>query len=104
MGAERRQAIRYPASRVSSCNIIRLPETEPMPAILKDISRSGIGLICPGDVEKGIFLAITLINAKSDSKTLRALVVHSAPIAKDQWMVGCVLSQQLSEAELEQFK
>ena len=104
MGAERRQAPRYPASRVSSCNIIRLPETEPMPAILKDISVGGIGLICPGDVEKGTFLAVTLINSKSDSKTLRALVVHSSMITRESWMVGCVLSQKLTPEELDAFK
>ena len=104
MGIERRQALRYPGSRISSCNIIRLPETEPMPAILKDISNSGVGLICPGDVEKGIFLAVTIINARNDTKTLRALVVHSSRLTRESWTVGCVLSQKLTAEELETFR
>jgi len=99
-GAERRGARRYFSTRVTSCNLIKLPASIAIPAELRDISQTGIGLGCRKHVEAGSFLVVELSGPKDISLSLQARVVHSTQQTKELCIVGCLLTQELSEQEL----
>ncbi len=66
------------------------------------ISRSGIALRLQHSLEPGSEVLIRLKNEALDlSYDLSARVVHATRKDRDLWIVGCHLSRELTEPELE---
>jgi PilZ domain-containing protein len=102
-GSDRRTAQRFSSTRVKSCSMIKLPASIPLTVELKDISVGGIGLISQTNVEPGAFLVITLLGAHHFVRTLQARTVHSTQHSKKVWVIGCILTRELTAQELEAF-
>jgi hypothetical protein len=100
-GAENRKAPRYQVSRITACQIIRLPHPLAMEARLRDISTTGIGLHAPAWLDPGTFLMITVEGWLGTNRTLRAKVMHATQVDKACWLLGCLLDNPLSWQEVE---
>jgi hypothetical protein len=71
---------------------------------VRDISRTGIGLILPRRWEKGTILLLQLDGVRGGgSRTLCACVIHSTPHPDDGFVVGCAHGGELSDEEIQEF-
>jgi hypothetical protein len=72
------------------------------PAKLKDISRSGVGLIVGRRYEPASVLAVEFPGAGATStEVLFARVVHATALANGYWLLGCAFASELSEFEIQ---
>jgi hypothetical protein len=91
---ERRGAARYRCIWDASC--ATLSTCERIPAALRDLSQTGIGLSLPGLIDPGAYL---IVDVKRGAWTLVSLVaraVRSARLADGESVVGCRLTTPLS--------
>jgi len=101
-GFERRAAIRHNIDRPTSCRAIALVCEKPWPAVVRDISTTGIGLILQEPVEIESFLAVELPrNFGAPPLRIQARVVINRPQPDGTWLVGCRLARPLSSEEVE---
>jgi hypothetical protein len=98
--AERRATPRYVAGRVTGCHVIALPANVPVAVTLRDLSVAGLGLTSDVYVGKGTFLVVRLAGANQVCCTRRARVVHASVQPDGKWLLGCVLTEELSPAAL----
>jgi PilZ domain len=68
-------------------------------ARVTDISRGGIGLLCPHKFEPTTVIRIGQASG-SEGEFLAALVVRAHRSPGEKWTLGCALTKELSEAEL----
>ena len=70
----------------------------------RNISQEGFAVISNRPFEPGLLLTFE-VEAANSTKLYRldGQVVHATSIGVNQWLVGCKLSQVLSEMELQQF-
>lgn len=100
-GPERRRADRHPCNYRTTCQPIALLEAVGVPVFVRDISTSGIGLVCRAPVPAGMFFAIELQNSTGgESLRLRARVVHATRKEDRGWLIGCRFTRDLSPEEL----
>jgi hypothetical protein len=59
------------------------------PARVRDVSRTGVGLVYDGRLVPGMFLVLFVEGAGAKSRTLRAKVVRASPLSDDSWLIGC---------------
>ncbi len=98
---ERRLWVRYPAEVATDVQLVDRESPERMAAQVRDISRGGASLLLDRDVPPGQLLNIELPSADtSESQTVLACVVRSNAGRAGEWIVGCVFSRELSEADL----
>src|SRR5262249_4640272 len=99
---ERRVHDRYACEVAGSCRPAAYGEENQWPARISNVSRGGIGLLAKRRFESGTLLRVE-ITAKTDElpETLWACVVHVQPYPDNEWLLGCALARQLSEAELQ---
>jgi PilZ domain len=70
-------------------------------AYLRDVSRRGMGLVCPKPLPLGTRLAVLAPALQKDlRRVLAARVVHVTLYQKCQWLVGCALADALTEDEM----
>jgi hypothetical protein len=99
-GTERRAAVRYPCDLASSCHTITSRREDAWTAAVKDISRTGIGLLLGRRFEPGILLAVEL-PAEGGSQLLLARVIHARAQGEGVWLIGCALVNPLAEDEVQ---
>jgi hypothetical protein len=104
-GAERRASVRYSCDPESfsdnSCRPITAPKKEAWPALIRDLSTSGIGIVINRRFEPGTLLTVDLEDA--ERTTQRSLLVRVVRISQENpasWVHGCTFTYKMSEAEL----
>jgi hypothetical protein len=97
---ERRASIRYyfrasqPAASLTE---------DRWPARIRDISATGIGLICHRSFDPGRLIKIELqLPGTEQTRLLSACVVRSVPQSDGTWLVGAAFTEPLSPGELQQ--
>jgi hypothetical protein len=72
------------------------------PAMLRDVSSTGIGLVLGRRFEPGAALAIELPETPTRlGATLLARVIHAKPLPGGRWLLGCSLVGELGPDDLE---
>jgi hypothetical protein len=101
-GQERRARVRYPSGLETYCQPgMGQLESFWWTAKVRDISRTGLGLVVQRRFEPGTVLTAELQKAEDDfSCTLRLRVVHANPTEDGSWVLGCLLEDELSEEQL----
>src|SRR5262249_4385924 len=88
--ANRRAAERHAAAGKVSCHPACGRNGEAWSGRLRDISRTGIGLLLPRRWEKGTILLLKLDSVRGTGpRTLCACVIHSTPHPEEGYVVGC---------------
>ena len=99
---ERRVCDRHYYGQVLFIRFIARPNFQSLRAILHDVSPSGIGLVVHSPVPAQTALAVRLQSKCTGvSGILAAIVRHSRQLGENCWLLGCSLSRNLSESELE---
>lgn len=72
------------------------------PAVGRDLSATGIGLLTRAPIRPGTCLRVYLNATDRDAGLSRAVVVrHYTREAPDRWLVGCSFSRELNADELD---
>ncbi len=102
LGGERRRAVRYVCGYRTMLQPISLREIPALPVQVRDISATGLGLISRTPIPPSTFLFVELQDiAGGITRRLRARVVHATRQANGLWLLGCLLTNELSAKELE---
>lgn len=100
-GAERRGAVRHPCGYRTMLQPISLREIPAVPVQVRDISATGIGLLSRAPVPPATFLFVELQSmTDGTARRLRARVVHATRQGNGSWLLGCLLTDELSPEEL----
>ena len=100
--AEPRLAKRYPAYLRGLCHAVHLSPPGAWPVKVRDVSASGIGLLCSQGFQRGTLLRLEVENpAGRRLPPLHASVVWARPLEDGGWHLGCVLDRRLSDDELQ---
>jgi hypothetical protein len=99
--SERRGETRYPCSLEVSCQPITAKGCDLWwLAELKDVSRSGVGMVSTRQFDRGVYIAVQLVNlATRFGQTRIARVMHVAPTG-GKWFLGCLLQSPFDEEDL----
>jgi hypothetical protein len=99
---ERRCSGRYALDRWLTARLIVKPNYQPQLAIVRDLSMTGIGLIVLQVLEPGATIAIQLRgNQTAFESILIGEVRHVTWRAEGFWLLGCRLTRNLREDEIE---
>jgi hypothetical protein len=80
---------------------ISLRETAALPVQLRDISATGLGILSRNPMAPATFLYVELQSMLDGAtRRLRARVVHTTRQKNGIWLLGCVLTNELSPEEL----
>jgi hypothetical protein len=102
---ERRVSVRFPTSLQAEVHAVRPASPAPWLARVRDISAHGIGLVLPHPVEPGALLTGDVESPSGNlTRTILARVVHVTARARGEWVVGCALVSELSDADLGAFR
>ncbi len=94
--SERRAAVRYACNHPASC--LSIPACENISARVRDVSVQGIGLLMSRRFEPDTILLVEVTGTPQPSFLVR--VVHCAPLATGEWVIGCQFDVDLDEEEL----
>jgi hypothetical protein len=73
-------------------------------AVIQNISRGGIGLRFRRAFEAGTFLKLDLpLDENQNCLSVRVRVLHARRLLDGQWEVGCMFTEELTEAELNSY-
>ena len=99
--SERRTEPRYPCGLEVSCQPITAKGCDLWwLAEIKDVSRSGVGMLSTRQFERGVYIAVQLLNlANRFAQTRVARVMHVAP-SGGKWFLGCTLQTPLDDDDL----
>jgi hypothetical protein len=79
-----------------------------LPGQVANLSAGGVGLLLRHRFERGMELAVEIVNRSGTvGRTLAARVVHATAVFASGdpcWLVGCAFSQVLTEAELKELQ
>ena len=75
------------------------PEKRSWPALARDLSMVGVGLVVDTYLETGSELIIEIPNSQDH---LRVRIVHATALPGGQWLLGCRLAKALTEKEMQQ--
>jgi PilZ domain len=93
--AERRWVPRCPC-RASFCRLLGGVDRE---AQVRDLSTSGVGLLCNGPVQPGQLLSLRLSGPSTAiALAMQARVAHAHERADGRWLVGCAFDRRLPDA------
>jgi serine/threonine protein kinase len=103
-GKERRVSVRYPYSMGTVCNVdlsttAAITEDFFWPAIVRDLSEHGIGLLLARRFEQGTVLSVELQKKKEASPRL-IKVTRVSPEKLGHWVLGCEFVEHLAQDEL----
>lgn len=80
------------------------PADDHTPAVVFDISCTGIGLLAMAPVEAGCEIALTWeFGPKRYHRIIQATVVHATATRDGAWRVGCVFAIPLDAPEVRAF-
>jgi hypothetical protein len=100
--AERRVAVRYPSTAPNrDCEVETAEQEERWPAVIRDISQTGMGLFVGRPFDPGTLLEVELEKTRRRRRrmVLAMRVVHLRR-QDGGWLLGCVLETELTEAQL----
>jgi c-di-GMP-binding flagellar brake protein YcgR len=101
---ERRVWVRHPAELNTTCQAADGTGSEPLSAVVRNISQGGISLLLGQPFEPGEMLSIELPGpGEGTNYTVLACVVHVSAQGDDEWIVGCTFSRELSDEDLQTF-
>jgi hypothetical protein len=102
---ERRIAVRYPASRDTSCQTADPVSRNRFPAWVRDISATGIALLVEKHFPPETWFTVELDNPRQGvAVQLQARVVHTIEMPNDYcWLHGCAFERPLRKEELQAF-
>jgi hypothetical protein len=96
---ERRAHPRHDVDVQTSCR--SLADDSDMPARIRNVSRSGVGLIVSRAVTAGTMMRVQFPGpADGPHTTILACVTNVSKIGPEQWALGCVFSLELSDSEM----
>lgn len=96
---ERRAWVRIPSKHDILCQ----PEEVNAGCLgaVRDISSGGLALRLRRGLEPGACVIVELETAADWPRLFSVRVIHTTQEGKDQWVMGCVFAQPVSEAELQ---
>jgi hypothetical protein len=100
-GAERRAAPRLPSTLKLTCYPVGGGLMERRQARIRNVSRTGVGLVVDRAWPVGTTLLIELPAVEEAVKTVRVKVIHSTPQMGGMMLVGCSFENQLTDAEVQ---
>jgi hypothetical protein len=71
-------------------------EGPPWPAVIRDISTTGLGLVTEEPMEPGTFLTVDL----NDQRRVTVQTVGYRALGRGRWLIGCLLVRPLPSEEL----
>ena len=99
--ADRRMAPRFEATGKVSCHPSCGRPGELWPGHVRDISRTGIGLIMPRRWERGTILLLEVSPEGGAPRSLCACVIHSTRLSEASYIVGCAHGGDFDEEEIQ---
>lgn len=101
-GAERRASVRYYFSNDPSRQPSAAVTEDRWTARVRDVSATGVGLLCDRAFDGGRLLRIELQTAETKALlSLQACVVRSVKQASGNWLVGAAFIEKLSDEQLQ---
>lgn len=101
VGAERRIAKRHPCDLKVNDRLVVSVGLSSWPAIVADISTTGIGLVLGVRHDPGAALQIELFCASNGyARSIRAQIVRTKRMPDGYWFCGCAFDEQLDHGEL----
>jgi hypothetical protein len=101
---DRRLYVRRLASMQATCRPADDIDHSSFIARVRDISRSGVGLLLPGPIDSGTLLSIDFPAIEGRAPyTVLATVLHVASVPNGEWAAGCVFACELSEDDVQSF-
>jgi hypothetical protein len=95
---------RHKVGLPTSCRFEGETTEESIPAEIRDVSTSGVGLLFERRFEPGAILSFLVPEtAYNLPPFMNARVVHASALPGGQWLHGCAFVQALSEEELQRF-
>jgi hypothetical protein len=99
--AEERVASRHRPRRLASVRLFVKPAYRSQPADLRDLSRTGAGLIVDAAVDVDALIFVQLPGRRSGVTCTRAArVVHRSRLTSGEWLLGCRWQHELPEEEV----
>ena len=100
---ERRSAPRHQCLREVVCQAVIAGHDESAPALVENISNTGLRLVLRRCYEPGRVLAVSWRDAHGvTQRTLLAHVIHARNVGDGTWSMGCTLRVRVSDDELKQ--
>lgn len=98
---ERRATVRYQSAAHGSCQTLSTRRESDWNAAIRDISRTGIGLLLGRRFEPGALLSVEVMDpSEGQTRLLVARVVHATARAEGGWLIGCALAHALTDDEV----
>jgi hypothetical protein len=100
--AERRAFVRYPCDLETSCHPLTSGSGPEWAGQISDLSRGGVGLILNRRFELKTLLAIELHGRTGQfARRVFGRVVHVKRREDGSWLMGCALTTELSDEDLD---
>jgi len=94
--------VRFPADLKVVFQPVSLIPLMQLSARVRDVSATGIGLLCATPVAPGTFVVVDFKQSNRGAGTkLVARIVRLVPMNETIWLLGCHFSKELSQAELQ---
>jgi serine/threonine protein kinase len=99
-GPERRVHVREVSSKAGSCLPVGGHREDNWPALVRDVSRGGVGLVLARRFEAGTVLQVWLQAGETATpESLLVRVVNSRHLRPRKWLLGCAFATPLDEDE-----
>ncbi|MBY0527058.1 MAG: PilZ domain-containing protein [Gemmataceae bacterium] len=98
-GHERRTSIRHPCGLEANCSPIALLRSDPWPVVIRDISRTGVGLVLDYPLPPGTFMALEL--PQISTQPIKVIVTCIRQQLDESWILGCAFSRELRFEQVE---
>ena len=82
------------------CLLVAPPDYRRRPAVVRDVSRSGVGLVLAEQLPAGTVLAVRPEGPARPGRVATLRVRHATPLDDGRWLVGCAHVTALPPAEL----
>jgi c-di-GMP-binding flagellar brake protein YcgR len=101
---DRRVWVRHPVELETTYRAASDADPTRFAAVVRDISGGGLSLLADREFTPGELLSVELPGpTEENSYSALACVVHVAPQAEGQWLVGCTFARELSDEDLAAF-
>ena len=96
----RRRALRTVFTPGSPCHAVAAPDYRCRPGIIRDVSRTGVGLVLAEPLPVDTLLAIRPEGAVRLERVTALRVRHATPLGTGGWLVGCSHAADLDPADM----
>jgi hypothetical protein len=98
--SDRRGAPRTAFTPGGRCLLVAPPDYRCRPAVIRDVSRSGVGLVLAASLPVGAALAIRPEGPAWPDRVTALRVRHATPLADGRWLIGCAHATDLTPAQM----